>query len=720
MSTQSALGMTGIRRAKPWLFLFLTLLSIVLLFQFVDLSPQVDSDFFFSSDDPQLKSDEKISEIFTEKSQLIVVSALGNMRSAEHLNQISRLTKKLSSIREVSSIKSLTHGPKDLEDAFESPLWQRFLISEDKKSSNLIILLKDAPPEKIISKIEKVMNQFNTPNFQLKVSGVPYVVEMIRRNLLRDLKIFSTLAIIIFGTGIAIAFRSVPILIGTLVSCFAACVLTLFVSRLLQIKVGILTANLSTIVFVMTLSHIVFLTNNWRYMVGNKGQKGDFVQEAVRYTLYPSFWSMLTTLLGFLSLLFVQAKPLRELGIAGSIGTLFAIFIAYLIYPPFLQLAKSKPKEKKESRISFSGQYGWVVFLIVILSALACTGLGKINTDPSLLSYFAGKSELREGLEYIDRNGGSSPFKIVLRDAHGAKLNTKNAYERLWKLQEALEQEPSVGVVISLPIILAEANRAPLAFLLTWEGLIKKMEDPKYHDFVRKFVTEDRQYAYFLLRMKESNRKSSRLEVIERIKEILKSHEFTAELTGGLYSLQGQMSSLIASSLIYGLRNLILLFIVIAFIVSLSIRGTMAMIASLCIIPICVLGVIGLLNIPLDIISAPATNVTLGMGIDAMIHLVTAARRLRHRGLKGWEAWNQARSWQWLAILGNALIVCVGFGIFSLSRFPPTQRFGLAVVFGTIIDALATLIVLPFFAGVPLNIKFPWTKRRSSKDEVRL
>src|SRR5574341_1202227 len=175
MITPRTLRMANVKSVKPWVFLALTLLSIVFLFQFVDLSPQVDSDFFFSSDDPQLKSDEKISKIFVEKSQLIIISALGDMRSPEYLNQISRLSRKLSSIPEVSSVKSLTQGPKDLEDVFESPLWQRFLLSEDKKSSNLIILLKDAPPEKIVPKIEEIIDHLNAPNFQLKISGVPYV-----------------------------------------------------------------------------------------------------------------------------------------------------------------------------------------------------------------------------------------------------------------------------------------------------------------------------------------------------------------------------------------------------------------------------------------------------------------------------------------------------------------------------------------------------------------
>ncbi|HLB90853.1 MAG TPA: hypothetical protein VJK27_00850, partial [Terriglobales bacterium] len=47
-----------------------------------------------------------------------------------------------------------------------------------------------------------------------------------------------------------------------------------------------------------------------------------------------------------------------------------------------------------------------------------------------------------------------------------------------------------------------------------------------------------------------------------------------------------------------------------------------------------------------------------------------------------------------------------GFAIFSLSSFPPTQRFGLVVVSGTVIDILANLFVLPLVGGAD------WGKRQ--------
>lgn len=115
------------------------------------------------------------------------------------------------------------------------------------------------------------------------------------------------------------------------------------------------------------------------------------------------------------------------------------------------------------------------------------------------------------------------------------------------------------------------------------------------------------------------------------------------------------------------------------------------MIFSLSLVPACILGGIGLLHIPVDIISAPATNICIGMAIDSMVHLVFAARRAQQDGKKGWMAWVAGREEQWRGIVYSDVIIAAGFAIFALSRFPPTQRFGLVVLAGTVIDILANL-----------------------------
>ena len=127
------------------------------------------------------------------------------------------------------------------------------------------------------------------------------------------------------------------------------------------------------------------------------------------------------------------------------------------------------------------------------------------------------------------------------------------------------------------------------------------------------------------------------------------------------------------------------------------------MMVSLSLVPLCMLGGVGLLHVPVDIVSAPATNICIGMAIDSMVHLMFGVRRAGRAGKKGWSAWIAGREEQWRGIVYSDVIIAAGFAIFVLSDFPPTQRFGLVVVFGTIIDILGNLFVLPLLGGAELR-----------------
>jgi predicted RND superfamily exporter protein len=213
------------------------------------------------------------------------------------------------------------------------------------------------------------------------------------------------------------------------------------------------------------------------------------------------------------------------------------------------------------------------------------------------------------------------------------------------------------------------------------------------------FVTKNRTLAAFYLRMEEQSRNKPRVELVNDLRAVVRHQGFKPVFVGGIYELQGALAQLVASSLKSGLLWLMLFFAVVALIVGRSIRVMAAMIFSLSLVPACMLGGIGLLHIPVDIISAPATNVCIGMAIDSMVHLVFSVKRAQRDGQKGWKAWVAGRQEQWRGIVYSDVVIAAGFIIFALSNFPPTQRFGLVVVAGTVIDILANLFVLPLLGG---------------------
>jgi len=690
-------------KGGPWLMLGLTALLFGLVARFVNLKPQVDENFFFASSDPQLRQSQKIDQKFPSPSELILTISSKDISSAHYLQSIQKLTGEIEGIRGISSVKSLTAGPKDFNDAVASPFWSRLLLPPDHKSSNILVFVTTRDPGKIIRRLEHIINEFDQSNFRIHMAGPSYVVEMIRRSLNHDFWYFSLTAVVLFGLTMALMFRSVRVFVGMLVTCINAVLLTLLLQSLFGRRIGILTVNLGTIIFVVTLSHLVYMTFNWQTLADRKhGGPSGLAAAAWRMTLPASFWSMICASLGFGSLLLVEAKPLRELGFGGVLGSIVAFACAYLMYPSFLHRVVPKKNEFLEQeppRGFWTHRFIPLSVGVIILTGVLALGLKKVNTDPSLLDYFKRDRELRDDLQYVDRSGGSNPLTLVVSDIHGQPLNSDEAYHRMWELQGAFEKYRGVGTVVSLPTLLAEGDRTPFSFLISYEHMMRIMEEPKHARIADSFVTRDRKQAVFLLRMVETKRSEERVNVIDDLRGIAKTHGFKISLVGGIYYLQGRLATLVRSSLVTGLFWLNGLFVIIALVVGRSIRTAIAMIVSLTLVPLCMLGGIGWFRVPMDVISAPATNVCIGIAIDSMIHLVFGVRRAAAHGQNGWATWIAARREQWRGIVYSDVIIAAGFAIFVLSDFPPTQRFGVVVLAGCIVDILANLFVLPLLAG---------------------
>jgi predicted RND superfamily exporter protein len=332
---------------------------------------------------------------------------------------------------------------------------------------------------------------------------------------------------------------------------------------------------------------------------------------------------------------------------------------------------------------------------------IATFGLRNFNTDPSLLSYFEVGSDLRDGLETIDRDGGSSSLEVAVADPDGQLLDTDDLNRKMWALQEALEDDPSVGRVLSPAVLLAHVKQQPFMGQLSWTQLLAVLERPPFAETSRSFITPERDQGRFFILMREAGRTEERRQVIARIRGHVEESGLEVRLIGGSYELQGQLGDLIAGSIRIGLGGLLILFVGIAFIVSRTVPRTVTILACLGGVPLIVLGGMSHLGMPIDIITSPAANVAVAMGVDSMTHLVFRVRRVWPSSPTAWDAWMEARAQLWQPVLGATLIICAGFGIFSLSAFPPTQRFGLAVILGTLSAAVMTLIALPF----AMNIK---------------
>jgi predicted RND superfamily exporter protein len=690
-----------LRTRSQWLAVAVCAALGIALFAFVDLTPEVEADFFFSTDDPQAQSDRRIEQEFGSAPQVFIAARAERLFSDEYLKQIRQLTDELTRTEGVLDVRSLTRGPEDIEDVIEGPFWSRLLLAPDRSASIIVLRLGAEDHAPVVSAIDRILERHARPGFELGASGVPYVAEHIRRQLTNELRRFSIAAFVAFAVLVALLFRSAAVVVGTIVAALTASFGTFLVRAAIGMRTDILAPNLWTIAFVLTISHIVYLTAQWRRQAQDR-DAGDAVGGAIRFVGPASAWSLAANLLGFASLIFVSAKPLRQFGLSGVIAAVLAILCAYLVYPAFLRAAH--PARYGQGRLAsvferlFTTRHPWVALATLVAACALAPFAWRVNTDPSLPSYFAADDRIRNGIEAIDHAGGSSPLHLVVADADNQRFDDDEMEDRLQVLQRQLERHPDVGSVLSIALLMGEAERPWASFLFSWETKLDQLEKPEYGGIGRTFITADRRRARFILRMKEAARSRSRDTVVREIEGVVREQGFRPVAVGGLYPLQGELSTLVAGSVLRGLGGLLAAFAAIVLFVSRSVRTALAMTVCLAVTPLALFGVVGLLRMPLDIIAAPAANVALPLGIDEMIHLGHRLRRAQGRRRDGWTAWREALKEMWQPILASMLIVASGFALFLLSDFPPTQRLGVLVCVGAVMTDLVVLVMLPAIA----------------------
>ncbi len=702
---------------SQWLLRLIAIFAVVpIAFAFlaeVDLSPTVDQSFFFASDSAAFRQAEAIKDVFPSRAQIVISATSPAVASDNYFRQVEILSERLLAAPGATAVKSISHGPGSYQEAADRPFWRSLLVGKDGKSTFIIVFADADDNQTMMSVIEDAVQRHEVGDFTLRIAGPPYVVENIRRGLTQDMKTFTLAALAIFAGLILVIYRSPLITIGMIVACADAVMLTFLAQSLMGQRIGVLTANLGTIVVVLTLSHTIFLTANWRRHSSDTAQAQP-LRTAMVQTLKASFWCMVTTALGFASLFLVDAQPLRELGIGGAIGTVMAILSAYVIYPAFLLMPGTPLKllAPLKERIAVIGARAnaqadkvWAGRLAIPGALLIATcitlgfGVPRLNTDPSLLSYFDSEGPVYKDLAYIDGNGGSSPLTLVVKQADGGRLDNSVSYGHMWDMQGEMSVQRGVGTIVSLPVLMAEGDHNLIGSLLPWNWLLDILSSPRFEGVARTFITEDRTKAMFVIRMEEQSRVRPRVEVVADLEKIAERHGFTVTNTGGVYYLQGKLAELVGISLFEGLALLVALFWVVALILARSLRGSLAMLTCIVLLPAALLGGIGMLGIPLDIIAAPATNVCIGMAVDAMIHLTVSARRNANGARMTWAHWVAARQEQWRPAVISAVVVGAGFSIFALSSFPPSQRFGITVAVGAMLATALALTVLPLLAA---------------------
>jgi len=675
-----------------WVSLPCALFIWSLFYFLVNLNPQVGQDFFFSKSSKIFKKNQKIKKKFPfDGNQLLLGFPASDILTDKYLERVTRVTKALESYDGVRGVVSITKGPSDPEDALTNPLWKRIITGNHENVSFISVYLTKKNNSKTIKKIEQIIEEYDKVGIPIKMAGIPYFIEQMKRNLKEDMTKFLMVAVTLCSFTILVINRSFFLMFLSVGVSLTAAAFSLLTLKLFGQGVGILTANLMVIAYVLTQSHFIFYSSNF--------QKSGDTSHAFYKTLPASFWSMLTTLLGFFGLIFVEAKPLVQLGQGGVIATLSAFSICYLFLPSALSFFNSKKKKNVKIKFTLFDHKKVSKFLIgfYIVSALVLGTFGflKLNTDPSLISYFNKDSEIYKQLSFLNDNGGSNILRVIIKKKDGTRLDNEENYNDLSKLQENFSSHEFVGTVISLPVLLEEADEHWLGQFLTWGWTIDLLTSEAMDNIGKGFLNSERTQTAFVLRMVEATSKDvNRLEVIDDLKKIVEESPFAWIDPAGPYYLQGELAKSVKYSLITGVSAIIGIFFLVVLWVSKSFLLSFCISFFLSLLVVITYGLMGLLGIPLDLISSPAISITLGISIDGFIHLIRAVKE-EGSEIEKLNSWRRGLESQTQGILTSGITIIVGFSAFLFSSFLPSQRFGGIILFGTLLSLPLILTIIP-------------------------
>jgi predicted RND superfamily exporter protein len=273
--------------------------------------------------------------------------------------------------------------------------------------------------------------------------------------------------------------------------------------------------------------------------------------------------------------------------------------------------------------------------------------------------------------------------------------------ERVAEVHDYLQGVPDVGKVLSLHTTLDvlksldDKHQLDDFFLAL---LYKKAPEDIKRALIYPYLSSDGDQVRFALRIHDANpalQRNSLLEAIEsHLTEAMGYAPGQVHLTGMMVLYNNLLQSLFRSQI------LTLGAVFLAILVTFMVLFRSPLVAVIAIIPnllaaSMVLGLIGALGIPLDIMTITIAAITIGIGVDDTIHYIHRYHEEWRADHNYWLTVRRAHESIGRAMYYTSLIITVGFMVMVLSQFIPTVYFGLFTAFAMISALLANLTLLP-------------------------
>ena len=642
------------------------------------------------------------------------------------------------------------------KEILNSPVFRNFVISEDGNTSGVIVYIKKNELKDIENKTQEEIENYketlkkkNHENIlqireiiksyddagKIYLGGIPMITD--------DMMSFIKSDIVVFGLGVLLfiiatlwfVFRKLIWIIIPISSCFFSVLIMTGLLGLLGWKVTVISSNFIALMLILTMAMNIHMSTRFLQLRNDFPNSNNF--EIISMTTSKMFWpiiyTVLTTVCAFLSLVFSGIKPIIDFGWMMTFGLITSFIITFTLLPTLLSFVSNSNvsiEEDNDSKItSFFGRISInnknIIFLLTgLVIILSVVGISRLEVENSFINYFNKNTEIYKGMKLIDEKlGGTTPLEIILKfpkkenpqtnndefEDWGEDENqndekywfTKDKVDRITAVHNYLDQLPPVGKVLSFSSIIEVAtqlnNNKPLGGL-EMGVLYSKIPESIKKDIIDPYISIKDNEARISLRIIDSQDGLRRNDLIKKInydlKNKLKLNEKEFKLAGVLILFNNLLQSLFKSQILtLGLVmiGIFTMFMILFRNIKLSLIGVVPNFIA----AFFILGIIGLLGIPLDMMTITIAAITIGIAVDNSIHYIYRFKEefLKHKDYE--KTLKICHSTVGVAILNTSITIVFGFSILVFSKFIPTIYFGIFTGIAMLLAMISVLTLLP-------------------------
>ena len=782
--------------SKPKIILSLLILAAIFFgYQSKDFRLDASSETLLIEGDPDLKYLNEINEKFGAKEFLILtLTPKEKITSESTINNILSLKYKIQSLSWVHNVITILDIPlldssdeplmdriknfrtlkdenidrdRGFQEILNSPVFRNFVISEDSKTTGIIVNIKKKEKPKFnafnnkkeienykdslkkerhqnIIEIREIIKSFEDVG-KIHLGGIPMIAD--------DMMTFIKNDIIVFGFGVFLfivftlwyVFRKLIWIFIPISSCFFSVLIMSGFLGIMNWKVTVISSNFIALMLILTMAMNIHMST--RFLQLRKEFPNLSLFEIITLTtekmVWPIIYTVLTTMCAFLSLIFSEIKPIIDFGLMMSFGLLTSFIVTFSLLPTLLNIFDHQKVEVEEKSFSsftnVLSKYSLnnvklILSISIILIILSIFGISKLKVENSFINYFSKDTEIYKGMKLIDEKlGGTTPLNIILKfdneeievvseeedqfedwdeesneDDQSKYWFTKDKIDRIKNVHLYLEKLDYVGKVLSFYSIIEIAtklNNDKELGTLEMGVLYSKLPETIKKEIVDPYISVKNNEARINLRIKDSSENLRRNQLINKINSELKSEiglkDESFKLGGVLILFNNLLQSLFKSQILtLGLvmLGIFLMFLILFRNIKISLIGVIPNFIA----AFAILGLIGLLNIPLDMMTITIAAITIGIAVDNSIHYIYRFIEEYKKNNNYNEVINTCHSTVGIAILNTSITIVFGFSILILSNFIPTIYFG---IFTGIAMLLAMILVLTLLPSLIILIK---------------